>query len=119
MRSTVHHIVDRVVQRTGSRDGNFLPQTRGLLDCGVRLHIKPGLGNVHEVGASLLEFPLLFLSFPDRIDIRVKAEKGEAFCRHPRNLLRADGGSTSERGGRQEESDNNRGSKLHDRGVKC
>jgi len=50
-----------------------------LLEGGVGLHINPRLSNIHEVDASLLEFPLFLLGFPDRVDINSKAEKEEDF----------------------------------------
>lgn len=63
--------------------------------------------DIHEADPNLLEFPLSFLSFLDRVDIKPEAEKEGAFHILPLNSLRAD-----KRGNSQDIS-NCWGSKLH------
>jgi len=101
-------------QRTNSLGGNLF---RTTVEGGVGLHTGPCPGNVHKVDTSLLEFPLLPFSFPDRVDIRSEAEKGETFRRLPLDLLRADGDSADERGSGQQDSGNERGGELHGEGL--
>ena len=94
MRRAAHSTTDCVARRTGNLEGSLLLGTRSLVKNGVGLHIKPGLGDIHEADTSLFEFPLFLLSFPDRVDIKSEAEEEETFRRLPLNLLRADGRGT-------------------------
>jgi len=99
MRPPVRSVAD-AAQRTSSDSGNPF---RRLPEGGVGSHSSPRLGNIHKVDASLLELPLLLLSFPDGIDIGSEAKKEKTFCRNLLNLLRANGDGAGEGGSDQQD----------------